>query len=617
MSQDVATRFSEALAYQTSGLLSEAERGYREVLTLDPDHVDGSINLAVIYKNNGREAEAETLLQKILARHPDNAVANNNFGRLLEVQRRFEEARQCYQRAVDVAPDYYDALNNLGNALRNLEQNVEAEACYLRALEINPACGQALNNLGLLAKRRNHYDSAEQFARLAISRAPELVTGYWSLADLYTELGRTAEAEPLYRHVLAANQDADALDAYLMCLHYHIATDSQKLLDEAVSWSEKLLPAESKKSFSNERSAEKRLKIAYISGDFRHHPVAYFLESVLQHRNQEAFEVCLYSTCPPSKHDEITQRISRLADVWVDADNYDDGALVDLIRRDGIDILIDLSGYTRYHRMPVFAMRAAPLQISWLGYFGTTGIRSMDYIICDSSVLPTGDEQFFVEKPLRMPNSYLCFSRPVEEVEVGTLRGAGPITFGCLNKRAKITTDVIAVWTQILHCVPDSQIFLKAPAFADESARRSIRAEFAAFGISAERVLLEAGGERLDMLRSYQRVDIALDTFPYGGGTTTAESLWMGVPVVTMFGERWVGRVSASLLQEVGLSELITTDIAGYVELAASLALDTDRLFEIRQELRARVEGSPVCDAAGFASNLEQIYREAWRNWCD
>jgi predicted O-linked N-acetylglucosamine transferase (SPINDLY family) len=303
---------------------------------------------------------------------------------------------------------------------------------------------------------------------------------------------------------------------------------------------------------------------------------------------------------------------------WRNILRQDDRAVARQIREDGIDVLVDLSGHTDGNRMPLFALKPAPVQCTWLGYVSTTGLPTVDYVVADRYVLPPEHERYFVEKPYRLPHSYLCFTKPQTEIEVGPLPAIekGQFTFGCFNNLVKLNDEVLDLWIGIMQAVPNSRLFLKNRHIMQSRFEKQLVERFAAAGISPDRLLISGEGQRVEYLLGYNWLDLALDPFPYGGGTTTIESLWMGVPVVSLRGDRWVGRVSDSILSTLGLSELVTTTKEDYARTAIALASDLPRLAELRASLRPRLLASPLMDAPGFARDLETAYRAMWSEWC-
>ncbi|MBT7486439.1 MAG: hypothetical protein HN673_08740, partial [Rhodospirillales bacterium] len=367
--------------------------------------------------------------------------------------------------------------------------------------------------------------------------------------------------------------------------------------------------------------AEKKLKVAYVSGDFREHPVAYFLDGVLNAHDRAAFHITLVPTFAGS--DKRTAALRQKVDAWHPIFSLSNDDAVESLRQLDIDIAIDLSGWTRGQRLSLFQHRVAPIQATWIGYSGTTGLDTMDYIICDETVLPPEHEPHYTETPLRMPHSYLSMMSPSSFMK-SFQPGLGPrsppnpdrIVFGSFNTLAKLTDDLLDTWVRILLGVDGSILHLRARQLNDEGVRTDLLARFQQRGITADRLTLEGNSSRKGMLAAYREVDIALDPFPYGGTTTTFETLCMGVPPITLMGDRWVARVGASVLKTVGLDGLIAENVDDYGAKAIELAHDLPNLTALRSGLQTQVENSPACDTATFTRHLENAFRQIWQNWC-
>jgi predicted O-linked N-acetylglucosamine transferase (SPINDLY family) len=363
------------------------------------------------------------------------------------------------------------------------------------------------------------------------------------------------------------------------------------------------------------------LRLGYVGADLRRNPVGYFLEAVLANHDPSQVEVFLFAN--QAVNDDLTDRLVQHAQHWRKVIGFGDDALAKIIRDDQIDILIDLSGHTGKHRLLTFARKPAPIQATWMGYFATTGMAAIDYILADRFVIPPQEESQYVERVLRLPESYLCFTPPdvsfdKRPLEVGPLpaKSRGYVTFGCFNNLTKITLDVLKVWAQILKAVPDSRLFLKYKPLADAGTRDYFRNRLSDLGIDPHRIRLEASSPRGELLAAYNQVDIGLDPFPFNGGTTTAEALWMGVPVVTLRGDRFVSHVGETFLTTAGQADLVTNTADEYIARTVALASDLPALAVRRARLRAELLGSPLCDGATFTRGLEAALRDAWRRWC-
>ncbi|MBY0431854.1 MAG: hypothetical protein K2Q10_11695, partial [Rhodospirillales bacterium] len=370
-----------------------------------------------------------------------------------------------------------------------------------------------------------------------------------------------------------------------------------------------------RRPFANDRDPFRPLKVGFVSGDFGRHPVGYFTVSTFAALDRDVLELHCYSDRPHGG-DDLTARIRAVVPHWRDTAALPDALLAERIRADGIDILFDLAGHTAGNRLPVFARKPAPVQVSWAGYVGTTGLAAMDYVLADRFHAP--DDSGFVERVLRMPDGYVCYTPPEEAPAIGPLPALTRehVTFGSFNAWAKVTAEVVALWSAILGDLPDSRLLLVGRWFNDARLRGRVRDAFAVHGIAAERLDLRGQVPHAELLAAYNEVDIALDPFPYSGGLTTCEALWMGVPVVTWPGRTFAGRHSLSHLSNVGLTESIAADLDSYRAIAGRLAGDLPHLAELRAGLRPRMAASPLCDAPRFAAAFAGVLRTAWAEWC-
>jgi predicted O-linked N-acetylglucosamine transferase (SPINDLY family) len=350
-----------------------------------------------------------------------------------------------------------------------------------------------------------------------------------------------------------------------------------------------------------------------VSGDLDHdHPVGRFTDAILRNVDHKSFRLLAYSTLSRDARLDVF-------DAWHDVEHEHLQPLVDRIQNDEVDILVDLAGYTAGNRLPLFAIRCAPVQATWLGYSGTTGLREMDYLIGDRWIIPPEEERLYSEAIWRLPDSYLCWTPPADPIEIGPLPAGqnGHVTFGCFNNVRKISAPTVATWMRILEAVPHSRLLLKS-AGSDPVAYERVTGMFDAAGLDRERwEIIEIVPDKTEHFRHYNRVDIALDPFPYQGTTTTVEALWMGVPVLSLVGDRFIARVGESILQTVGLSEWIGSDRDDYVRKAVDYAADLPRLAALRASLRTQLLASPLCDAPRFARNLEAALRGMWQEWCN
>ena len=473
---------------------------------------------------------------------------------------------------------------------------------------------------GNLGAGDRHAGTARDSLRAAPFLDPRHAAAHDDLAIALREQGRLDEAIAAHRRAVTSRPDDPRLASTLLTtLQYAPDCTPREASQAALAWGRDqvaaLGPAEQPGpgAVNSDPPSDRPLRVGYVSGDLCADPVGQVLDGVLAAHEPARVESFCYAD--RSDGDGLTERLRATAGHWRAIAGRDDAAVAGLVRDDAIDILVDLSGHTDRNRLGVFARRPAPIQITWLGTLGTTGLPTIDYILADRTVIARGEEQLYSEAVLRLPDSYLCFTPPDLALDVAPRRGAGgPITFGCRASLSQIMPQVVRLWSEILCAEPDSRLLLKARQVQHAEARDRILRRFAEHGVEAARLELVEPASRADLFGAYKHVDIALDPFPVNGRAATLEALWMGVPVVTLSGDRPVGRVGDSLLSTLGLPELVAHSADGYRAKAVALAGDRARLAELRGELRGRLLASPLGDCAGFTRGLEQAYRAAWRD---
>lgn len=595
-----------------AGRAAEAEASFREAVSLRRDYARALINLAQAVQ--GRDpAEATDLLRKALTHEPGDLAANWMLGVLAHQAGSLEEAAGCYVRALNASSTAPELHINLASLRAQQGRTAEAIDGLQRALQLQPDPA-VFGQLGGLLQGEARLTEAAQAYRNA-ARGASSADALNGLGNVLANLGDLDGAVAAYRR--AVGHDPDLLDArsnLIMTLHSLAGVSAADILAEARAYAARVEPRPAP-AFRNTPDPDRPLRIGYVSADFRVHPVGFFLERVVAAHDPAEISVVLYSD---TTHEDAQTARLREGATWRPILGQDTSQVARAIRADAIDILVDLAGHTGSNRLPVFAARAAPVQASWLGYFGTTGLSGMDYVVADAVVIPPGEEGLFSEEVVRLPPPYLCWAPPTEAAPVGgfpALAGA-PVTFGCFNNRAKITPEVVVAWSAILARTPGSRLFLKSWSLADAGCRERLAGAFADHGIDPGRLLFEGLSPRAEGLVAYNRVDIALDPFPFGGCTTTADTLWMGVPLVSLAGERWSGRMSRSILAAVGLDDWVAPDVERYVDRAVAMAADLAGLSDVRTSLRGRLEASAFCDGPGFTRGLEAAYRRVWRRWC-
>jgi protein O-GlcNAc transferase len=615
-------------ALNLRGLIAYGKKNYdaaisyiRKALQDAPSNFYFHNNLGTAYKAANHLDEAAACYRKALQLNSNFADAHNNLGTVLQAKRELDEAITCYRKALQLRPDYADAYFNLGTAFRVIGQGDEAIACYRKALQLNPHFVEAYNNLGVDFKERGDLQEALLNFQKVLQLNPAFVEAYNNIGSILGDQGKLADAEIYYRRALQMKPDFAACDSNLLLLmnysaRYDNPTIYREHLDFAGQFSGSLLS--DMPPHANERIPDRRIKIGYVSPDFKRHSVGYFIEPVLAAHNRGQFEVFCYSDVVSP--DEVSQRIQTYPLQWREIVGMTDTQAAALVHSDRIDILVDLAGHTGYNRMLLFARKPSPVQVSWLGYPNTTGLSAVDYRIVDTYTDPAGlTDQFYTEKLTRMPESFLCYQPEQDSPEVGPLPllQAGHITFGSFNIVSKISPKTVLMWSGILKKAPHSGLLLKAKSLYDKGTREYIISLFREQGISEERLAFKFHtASYKEHLAMYNDIDIALDTFPYNGTTTTCEAFWMGVPVVTLAGDRHASRVGISLLTNIGLPELAAETEDAYIDIAVKLAADIEKLQFLRGRMREMMMQSPLTNSAQFTANLEKRYREMWRSYC-
>ena len=606
---------------QVLGRLKEAVASYRRAVQIKSDYVVAHNNLGVSLHDLGLPADAAASFRRALEIDPGFAQAHSNLaGALLDLGQ-LVDAEMSYRRALEINPDFVTAHNKLGVALRYLKQPEAAEASHRRALEIDPNHTSAHNNLGVVLYDLGQLDAAMASYRRALEIDPDFAPAYINLGAALEDLWQLDDAAASLRRALQINPDSADVRSNLLCIQsYLVGTSAEILLAEARQFGDLAArQARVHTDWRNVPESERCLRVGLVSPDFRNHPVGYFLESILAALMSNAagrVEICAYMTNIYT--DAATDRIKAYCHTWHSAVGFSDEHLARQIRDDGIDILIDLSGHTVHNRLPLFAWKPAPVQVSWLGYFATTGLAAMDYLIADPWTLPEADEANFTEKIWRLPETRLCFTPPNVDIQAAPLPALknGYITFGSFHNPAKINGVVVELWARVLTAVPDSRLFLGAKQFGNADVRQRITNAFAQHGIDTDLLTFIGAAPREEYLATYQQVDIVLDSLPFPGGTTTAESLWMGVPVLTLTGTSFLSRQGVGMLMNAGLSDWIAADADDYVARAVEQASDLPRLASLREGLRQQVLDSPLFDAPRFAGHFEAALRGMWREWC-
>lgn len=611
------TTLQLAIQHHQAGRLADAETLYREILARDPACVDALHYLGVIGLQTNHPAIALDLIGRAAALAPHHASVHSNLGEACRQLARFEEAVGHFRTALRLKPDHADALNNLGLALGSLGKPEEAIASFRHALRLKPDFAEAHNNLGNALKDQGHLDEALGCFRAALQFRPASADAHSNLGNLHKERGEIDEALACYRRAVELQPErADIHSNLVFTLHFAAGDNRAAIETELERWNRahagpltrEILP------HVNDRAPGRRLRIGYVSGDFRAHPVGLNLLPLFRHHDHARCEIFCYSdvTTP----DEVTAELKAGADHWRETAAQNHAQLAASIRSDRIDVLVDLALHTAGNRLPAFARKPAPVQLSFAGYPGRTGLDAIDHHLSDPHLEPSPPiSARRSDLPFALPDTFWCYDPRAADQAVGALPALanGCVTFGGLNTLAKVNEAVLALWSRVMKATPNSRLRLLVP---ESAPRERVRSRFAQAGIASERILFAARQPREKYLGLHREIDLGLDTFPYNGHTTSLDSYWMGVPVVTLVGEHPVGRAGLSQLSNLGLTEFAAQTPDEFVRIVSEISLDLPRLAALRTMLRERMRNSPLTDGARFARAIEGVYRTMWERWC-
>jgi protein O-GlcNAc transferase len=613
--------FQLATQQHRSGQLPDAEALYRQVLAEQPEHADVLSQLGYLLNQTGRHADALHFIERAVAKEPSAAEYLNNLALTLVALNRLDDAIAAYNKAAKLRPDLAEIHCGLGAALVRNNHPHEAITALQRALAIQPNNGEAYLQLGTALRAVRRWDESLAAFRRAVEFRPGDGAALSNLAAVYWEFGLLEDALACVRGAIAANPaDAAAHSNLLMMLHYRNEEDAGTIESESRQWDRcHAMPLRSAQLVhENNHDANRRLRVRYVSSDFRLHSVAFFIENLLMHHTPDQVETFCYAQVMPE--DAVTDRLRAAAHHWRNILGVSDAQVAELIRADGIDILVDLAGHTS-NRLLVFARKPAPIQVTYLGYPNKTDLGAMDYRLTDALADPPESEAApgpgqSAEQLVRLPRSFLSF-RPFSDspdVADPPALTAGFVTFGSFNQLAKLSRPTIEVWAEILRRIP-SRLILKSRGLSGSTAREILMQRFAEFGVAHQLELRPFAESTANHLRQYNEIDIGLDSFPYSGTTTTCEALWMGVPAVTLAGNTHVGRVGVSILSSAGYPQWIARARRQYVEIAVQLAEDLPALTKYRRELRPNLEKSPLMDGPAFVRDVEAAFRQMWHTW--
>jgi len=606
--------YGHALACQELGDKGTAIAGYRRLVAGNLGRPDPLNNLAGLLEEKGENEEAIRLYERALAIDRRQATPLVNLGALYIRHDRHDEGRKLVIAGSELAPGDLNLQRHAATALRELRDWSAAETCLRRALAIEPEDLEIHHWIGLALIEQQQYAAALEHLHFVYESGEKSAGILAQLAEATYLLGDHAAGLDQIRQAIESDPDDLTIrSTLLMMLNYDDTLDGDEIAAEhrrqVADWCALQPPAR----ILPLRPARERIRIGYVSPDFRLHSCAFFFEALLEGHDRSRAEIFCYANHPDA--DAITKRLRQKADHWREIALLEDDAVLETIDRDEIDVLVDLAGHTSHNRLGLFARRAAPLQANWLGYPNTTGLETMDLRITDEIVDPPGrDDERHTERLVRIAGGFLAYRAPAGLPDASETAGAGdgPIRFGCFNNAAKLSDATLALWAELLRTVPDSLLILRALQLVDDGARSRLRNRLRDHGVPDERALFsDYARTHREGIAGYREIDIALDPFPYNGTTTTCEALWMGVPVVALAGDRHAARVGASILTHVGLPELVARDASDYLRIAASLADDRLRLRDLRHELRPRFAASPLADGSRLARQFEETFGQA------
>ncbi|MGA3067028.1 MAG: tetratricopeptide repeat protein [Tepidisphaeraceae bacterium] len=609
--------FELAIQHHQAGRFQEAQRLYRQVLAHRPDH-SGALHYSGVVANQlGQKYLAVELIRQAIAIRPDYAEAHSNLGNALKDIGKFDEAIAACGAAIALKPGLPEAHNNLGSVLNERGQLDEAVAAYRQAIALRSDYAEAHYNLSNALMALGRLDEAADACRRAIAARPTYAEAHGVLGYVLKDQGRLGESIAAFRRaVLLKPGYVEAHSSLLYTILFDPSYDARSIADELRGWNQQRARPLRKfiRPHLNDPSPERRLRIGCVSSDFCDHACAFFIDPLLHYHDHRGFEIFCYAQMVRS--DEITRRMQGYADHWHDTRPWSDERLAEQIREDGIDILVDMKLHTASNRLLALARKPAPIQVSWVGYPGSSGLETIDYRITDRYLEPIGGDNAYADRPIYSPSCFWCYDPMSSEPSPGPLpaASAGHITFGSLNSFSKITEPALRLWAGAMRAVAGSRLLVLAPR---GSARDDFLRKIGDLGVDAGRVEFVDRRPRAEYLKTYDRIDIGLDTLPYNGHTTSLDALWMGVPLVTLPGETPVGRAGRTFLSNLGLPELIASTPEEFVRIAADLAGDLNRLDSLRRGLRARMQGSPLMDGEKFARDMEAAYRRMWRAWCE
>ena len=606
------------LALKELGQLDDAVASYRRALEIKPDFADAHCNLGLTLKELGQLDDAMVSYRRALEIKPDLVVARYNLGNILRALGQLDDAVVSYRQALEIKPDFAEAYYNLGNTLYDLGQPDDAVASYRRALDIKPDYVEVHYNQGTLLLEANRLAEAEASYRRALELKPDYAEAHSNLGGVLKDLGQLDGAVASYRRALKIKPDfAVAHSNLIFTRDLMVGLDSASLQKERKCWdAAHAAHLHQQRTHSNISDSKRRLRIGYVSADFRDHSAIKAFGGMLTQFDRSQFDVFAYSNFK-GKNDKFTELFRQNVTAWRNIVGLSDDAAAESIRQDGIDILVDLSGHSAGNRLLVFARKPAPIQITAWGYATGTGVQAMDVFFADPVIVPPQEKPYFTEEVRYLPCAVgTFFTDPFPDVNELPALSEGIITFGSLNRLAKVSAEAYRAWAEVLLAVPRSRLILKAGELNNASVRERVAGHFTQAGVAADRIIMLGKTSWYKHTQTYNQIDIALDPFPQGGGVTALEGLMMGVPMITLRWPTIAGRISASILTTLGLPDWIAETQKEYVKLAIQKASDLQSQAKLRQQLRGFFTSSVIGDQAAYARVVEKEYRQLWQEWC-
>jgi predicted O-linked N-acetylglucosamine transferase (SPINDLY family) len=618
---DAITHNDLGLAYQSLGQWSESTQAFREAIHFAPDYVEAMYNLARSLACLEKNEEALQWAKRVARSMPHVPEAHHLAGRILTAMKKPQDAIAFLEQTLVIKPGSISAIVELASLYLDEEQ-------YAQAHHVVTSAAPNVENIAVLYKnwadtirRRNRFSLAIKAYLEALRYTPDDHDVWYFLGLSYLGAAQITKAIESFEEAFKRKPDRIDIKSFVIsAMHFSSEYTSKNIFDATREWAHKLClpkPLTSVDLVHYKNDPEKKLRVGFLSSDMRAHPVGFFLMPLLVTADTSQVEWIGYHN--DAAEDFMTHALRGQMSKWRNIHAQTDEQVATMIAQDEVDILIDLNGHTAQHRLSVMALEPAPVQMTWLGYFNTTGVSAIDYIICDSIVIPESEESLYTETPLRLPDAYLCFAPPGFDIEPNLLpaKKNGFITFGSTNYMSKLSDEVLETWSEILKSVPSSRLLIRNPSLSDRQLQKLLQNKFAAYGIQSDRLHFLGEAKKEEFIKTYHEIDILLDTFPYNGGTTTSEALWMGVPVLTLSGDRFVSRVSHTILKQVDMEDWVAFDRTEYIAKAIKKAQDTNALQVLRSRLRNTLMESPLCHAPRFAEHFIASLRGAWIRHCD